>query len=301
MVCLFCGFMPYHSRNGKGDRTMPSTWQERIISKSKPKGAYRLVPWRICRDAAREAGLPARKVELWACEKGICPTRYERSLGTLGLEGQARLLASRAAVIGCGGLGGWIVEILARAGVGEIVVVDGDVFGDSNLNRQSLCREDNEGASKALEAEKRIEAINGAVEVTAWNLFLTADNALDILEGCRVAVDALDSNEARATLLSACRQLGIPLIHGAIGGFWGQACVILPGDRAPWELATGGGKDVEDITGNPPFTPAFVASLEAAETIRLLSGVGKPLAGMLWCDLKEHEYCKIDLKGRQNR
>lgn len=280
---------------------MPSTWQERIISKSKPKGAYRLVHWRICRDAAREAGLPARKVELWACEKGICPTRYERSLGTLGLEGQARLLASRAAVIGCGGLGGWIVEILARAGVGEIVVVDGDVFGDSNLNRQSLSREDNEGASKALEAEKRIEAINGAVEVTAWSLFLTADNAPDILEGCRVAVDALDSNEARATLLSACRQLGIPMVHGAIGGFWGQACVILPGDRAPWELATGGGKGVEDITGNPPFTPAFVASLEAAETIRLLSGVGKPLAGMLWCDLKEHEYCKIDLKGRQNR
>ena len=280
---------------------MPSTWQERIISRSTPKGAYRLVPWRVCRDASREAGLPARKVELWACEKGICPTRYERNLGTLGLDGQARLLASRAAVIGCGGLGGWIAEILARSCVGEIVVVDGDVFGDSNLNRQSLSREDNLGSSKALEAKRRIEAINGAVEATARDLFLTADNAPDILEGCRVAVDALDSNKARATLLSACRRLGIPLIHGAIGGFWGQACVILPGDRAPWELAAGGDKGVEDSTGNPPFTPAFIASLEAAEAIRLLSGVGEPLTGMLWCDLKEHEYCKIGLKERQSR
>ena len=99
-------------------------------------------------------------------------------------------------------------------------------------------------------------------------------------EGCRVAVDALDSNEARATLLSACRQLGIPMVHGAIGGFWGQACVILPGDRAPWELATAGDRGVEEVTGNPPFTPAFVASLEAAEAVRLLSRAGKPLAGM---------------------
>ncbi|HPC75630.1 MAG: HesA/MoeB/ThiF family protein [Thermovirgaceae bacterium] len=274
--------------------TLP--WQEKIVSASTQKGDHRLVPWRVCREAAREAGIPARKAELWACENGICPSRYERSLGTLGLAGQARLLASRAAVIGCGGLGGWIVEILARAGVGEIVVVDGDVFGDSNLNRQSLSREDNIGGSKALEARKRVEAVNGAVEVTAWDLYLTADNASGILEGCRVAVDALDSNEARATLLSACRRLGIPMVHGAIGGFWGQACVILPGDRAPWELAIAGDRGVEDVTGNPPFTPAFVASLEAAEAVRLLSGAGEPLSGMLWCDLKVHEYCRIDLR-----
>ncbi len=275
---------------------MPIEWKDRILSASSSNGANRVVPWQVCRDAALEAGIPPREAELWACENGICPSRYERSMGTLGLKGQARLLSSKAAVIGCGGLGGWIVEILARAGVGKMVVADGDVFGDNNLNRQSLSCEANIGASKVLEARKRIETLNGSVEVSAWDLFLTDDNAREILNGCHVAVDALDSNSARKTLLSACRELGIPLVHGAIGGFWGQACVILPGERAPWEMIAGGDKGVEEITGNPPFTPAFIASIEAAETIRLLSGAGKPLTNLLWCDLKEHEYHKIRIR-----
>lgn len=272
---------------------MTELWKKRIGSAAVDKGGIRIVPWRECREAAIQAGTTPRRVELWACENGICPSRYERSIGTLGLDGQARLLSSRAAVIGCGGLGGWIVEMLARAGVGEIVVADGDVFGDNNLNRQLLCREENIGSSKALAAEERIQTINGAVEVAVWNEYLTPDNAGSILEGCCLAVDALDGNHARGVLLSACRKLGIPMVHGAIGGFWGQSCVIFPGDRAPWELSSGEDKGIEQITGNPPFTPALIASIEAAEAIRLITGTGEPLRKLLWCDLKEHEYLKV--------
>ncbi len=272
---------------------MPENWQDKIRSSSTQKGDISLVPWQVCRSAATEAGIPARMVELWACENGICPSRYERNMGTLGLEGQARLLSSKAAVIGCGGLGGWIIEILARAGLGEITVADGDVFGDNNLNRQAFCDEGNIDSSKAFEALERVRKINGAVEVRAWDKHLTLDNAPMILEGCKVAVDALDSNKARAVLLSACRDMAIPLVHGAIGGFWGQSCVLFPEDRAPWEAGAGTDKGVEELTGNPPFTPVFIAAIEAAEAIRLITGVGKPLRNLLWCDLKEHEYYKI--------
>jgi molybdopterin/thiamine biosynthesis adenylyltransferase len=246
-----------------------------------------------------DAGISPREAELWACRNGICPSRYEKNIGTLGLEGQARLLSSRVAVIGCGGLGGWIVEMLSRAGVGEIVVADGDTFTDNNLNRQMLCDESNIGEPKAPAAGERARTINGAVEVTVWNEFMTSGNAEKILEDCSVAVDALDGNEARAILLSSCRKLEIPLVHGAIGGFWGQACVIFPEDTAPWELVSGADKGIEQVTGNPPFTPAFIASLEASETIRILSGTGEPLRKLLWCDLMAHEYYKVDL-GKNN-
>lgn len=272
---------------------MSINWQDKIRSSSTSKGNISIVPWQVCRSSAEEAGIPARIAELWACENGICPSRYERSIGTLGLEGQARLLSSKVAIIGCGGLGGWIIEILARAGVGEMAVADGDVFSDNNLNRQALCDEGNIGSSKAMEALKRVRKINGAVEVRAWDRDLTPENAAEFLEGCNVAVDALDSNRARSFLLAACREMDIPLVHGAIGGFWGQSCVLFPDGNAPWEVSAGSDKGVEEVTGNPPFTPVFIASIEAAETIRLITGVGKPLKELLWCDLKEHEYYKI--------
>jgi len=279
---------------------MPENWQYKIRSSCTAKGNISIVPWQVCRSAAREAGIPVRTAELWACENGICPSRYERSIGTLGLEGQARLLSSKVAVIGCGGLGGWIIEILARAGVGEIAVADGDVFSDNNLNRQALCDEENIGSPKAVEALRRVRKINGAVEVSAWEKNLTPENAHLILEGCKVAVDALDSNRARTLLLTACREMAIPVVHGAIGGFWGQSCVLFPDDRAPWEAAAGTDKGIEEVTGNPPFTPVFIAAIEAAETIRLITGVGKPLRSLLWCDLKEHEYYKIRIQGRED-
>ncbi|GAB6280580.1 MAG: HesA/MoeB/ThiF family protein [Thermovirga sp.] len=274
---------------------MSDSWRNSILSATVRKGETRIVPWRVCRKAALEAGIPSRQAEIWACRNGICPSRYERSIGTLGLDGQARLLSSKAAVIGCGGLGGWIVEILARAGVGELVVVDGDVFADNNLNRQLFCDESNIGQSKSRTAAERAQKTNGAVDPAIWDEYLTIENADRILEGCIVAIDALDGNKSRSVLFSSCRRLGIPMVHGAIGGFWGQSCVLFPEDTPPWELASGADKGMEQLTGNPPFTPPFIASIEAAEAIRLIAGVGEPLRKLLWCDLETHEYHKVRL------
>jgi molybdopterin/thiamine biosynthesis adenylyltransferase len=275
---------------------MAESWKDIIRSETVKNGVTLIVPWKACRQAAQKAGIPPRQAEIWACENGICPSRYERNIGTLGLEGQARLLSSRVAVIGCGGLGGWIVEILARAGVGELVLVDGDTFSDNNLNRQLFCDESSIGRSKAATAAERAGKVNGAVETTARDEFLSPDNAEGILEGCAAAIDALDGNNARSTLFSACRMLGIPMVHGAIGGFWGQSCVLFPEDTPPWELAKEPDRGMEQLTGNPPFTPPFIASIQAAEVIRLITRVGKPLRELLWCDLKEQEHFKIRIQ-----
>jgi len=253
----------------------------------------KIVSWKDCRNLAQSHGVVPREVEAWACRQGVCPSRYERSVGTLGLEGQARLLSSTAAVVGCGGLGGLIVDLLARAGVGKLILVDGDIFTDNNLNRQVLSRENLLGARKVDVAAAHVTSVNGVVEVIAHFERLSDENAESILSECDIAVDALDNNSSRTVLLEACRKLGIPMVHGAIGGFWGQACVLFPEDRAPWGAFGGADKGIETRLGNPPFTPSFIASIEAAEAIRHLTGVGKPLRDLLWCDLGNHEYYKI--------
>jgi molybdopterin/thiamine biosynthesis adenylyltransferase len=273
---------------------MSEKWKHELLGKTYvDEEGKKLVSWKDCRNLAQQYSVAPREVEAWACRQGVCPSRYERSIGTLGLEGQARLLSSTAAVVGCGGLGGLIVDLLARAGVGKLILVDGDIFTDNNLNRQVLSTEDLMGARKADVAAAHVAAVNGAVEVISFPDQLSNENAESILSGCDVAVDALDNNSSRTILREACRKLGIPMVHGAIGGFWGQASVLFPEDRAPWSSLGGADKGIETRLGNPPFTPSFIASIEAAEAIRHLTGVGKPLRDLLWCDLGNHEYYKI--------
>lgn len=277
---------------------MEADWRTRLEEAAETRGTCRVVPWSLCRKLAEETGTVPLEIETWACENGLVPSRYERSIGTLGLAGQARLLRSTAAVVGCGGLGGLIVELLARAGVGTLVLVDGDTFSDHNLNRQLLCDESNLGTSKAAAAAFRVKAVNGAVQTRVVEAFLDETNALRVLSGCDLAVDALDSNRARKTLRNACRELGIPMVHGAIAGFWGQAGVFFPGDATPWDAPEGELPDrgVELETGNPPFTPAFVAALESAEAVKILAGVSAPLRHrLLWIDLDRGEFHKLRL------
>jgi len=218
-------------------------------------------------------------MELFALQKGVIPARYERNIGTIGLDGQIRLLGSRVAVIGCGGLGGVVIEILARSGVGQLVIADGDVFSDSNLNRQLLADTGDLGLSKVDVALERIRSINPAVEVFPFNLPLKEENGGYILRDVDVAVDALDNNPSRKLLYSLCTGLSIPVVHGAIGGFVGQVGVYLPGKPTHLDLFGDGltEKGAEAIAGVPSFAPYVVGSLEAAEVIKLLTGVGEIL------------------------
>ncbi len=236
----------------------------------------------------QESGLSRREVELAALEVGVLPRRYLRSYGTVGLEGQIKLLNSTVAVIGLGGLGGGVVEGLARMGIGRIVVVDGDTFIDHNFNRQLLSKESAVGQSKAEAAKARVAEINVSVEVIAHTTYLTQENLAEILTGVDVVVDALDRLPTRLMLQEGVQQLGIPLVHGAIAGYMGQVMTIFPEDLGLCALYGDGdvpAQGAEAELGCPAATPMMVSAWQLQEVLKILLGTGKLLRGrMLFMD-----------------
>ena len=223
--------------------------------------------------------------------------RYLRNHDAISEAEQAILAQKRVLVVGCGGLGGYVIECLARIGVGYLRVVDGDVFDETNLNRQLLSSSMNLGRPKTLAAQQRVMAVNPLVEVEAFQTLLTDENAVPLLDGCDVAVDALDNVPTRLLLQQAAKTAGIPLVHGAVAGWIGQVCVVQPGQDLlnslyPDSTDTQG---EEQETGTLSFTAALTASWQAAETVKLL--LGKPgLDGeILELDLLNSSFVKIKL------
>ena len=160
---------------------------------------------------ARAFGLSRRETEIAVLELGMLPQRYLRNYGTLGIEGQLRLVRSHVAVIGLGGLGGFVVEGLARMGVGKLTLVDGDVFADHNLNRQLLSSEVVLDKRKAHVAVERVRQVNAAVEVAAHAVYASRENLDELLAGADVVVDALDRLPIRLTLQDVAARLNLPL------------------------------------------------------------------------------------------
>lgn len=241
---------------------------------------YNILPQAAEMELAKELNMPRREIQIAALESGIVPGRYLRNMGTVGVAGQLRLLSSTVAVVGCGGLGGLVVELLARMGVGTLVLIDGDVFEDNNLNRQILCTEADLGKPKVMAAYERALAVNAAVEVRCHKVRLTKENAASLLKGADVVVDALDNLPSRFALEAAARELNLPLVHGAIAGFLGQVLTVFPDDPGLAEIYGPPGtreRGVELETGNPAATPALVASFQVQEVVKLLTGVGEPL------------------------
>jgi len=216
--------------------------------------------------------------------------RYSKNENMLTPEENKSLKNFRVAVIGCGGLGGYCIEMLARLGIGSIVCVDGDVFDESNLNRQLLSEEALIGYPKAKAAEKHIYRINSNVQMTAFDMMLTEENYKKILAKCDVVVDAVDSIDTKLFLQDICEKLDLPLIHGAIGGWYGQVSTIMPGDRT-LDLVYKNKKSIEKELGNPSFTPGTIASMQLAEVLKVLLNKGEILTKkLLFIDLLNHDY-----------
>lgn len=254
--------------------------KNRIQESARPYYDRKLLSLADSRAIALECGISPLSVERCALEIGVIPSRYARNIGVLGVQGQIMLLDSSVAVIGCGGLGGTVSEILARAGVGELILVDGDVFGEDNLNRQLFSCESGLGKAKVEAAVDRISDINGAVKVFPHNVMLDDTNLCGILHGVNMAVDALDNNSSRKILYDGCREMEIPVVHGAVGGVAGQVSLYRPGNRTHLDLF---GKEhmadrgVESTAGVPSYSPFIVASLQAAIVISELTGVSTGL------------------------
>ena len=220
--------------------------------------------------------------------------RYDRNR-IFSIEQQDELGEKKAAVIGCGGLGGYAIEMLARAGVGHLRVCDGDVFDETNLNRQLLCTEDVLGKSKAEAAAERIKAVNSKTEAEAFCCNLTEENADEILAECDVVIDALDSVGAKLMLQRACRRQEIPMIHGAIGGWFGQVTTIFPGNDT-LSLVYGEGAEVSQEYGNPSFTPAMTASVQVSEALKVMLGMDALLMRkLLFIDLLTNDFQIVEV------
>jgi molybdopterin-synthase adenylyltransferase len=223
--------------------------------------------------------------------------RYQRNMNALSPEENQRLRDLHVVVVGCGGLGGYIIEMLSRLGIGTLTVIDGDVFDETNLNRQLLSSELNIGKPKVQAAVQRVAQVNSLVTVYPIHDFLTEDNGLEMIAGKDLVFDALDNVCSRLILETLCETAGVPMVHGAIAGWFGQVAVVLPGDQTLHSiLPEGVNRGIETELGNPAFTPALVASIEVAEGIKVLLGREGILRNkLLTIDLLNHEYEVLSL------
>ena len=211
--------------------------------------------------------------------------RYARNFDTLTRTEQDRLASAKVAVLGLGGLGGGVCEMLARTGVGHLTLIDGDVFETSNLNRQLLCTEALVGTPKAEAARERIGAVNSLVQVTPVAAYADRTNLYEMIRGADLVVDCLDSIHGRFMLQDAARKAHIPVVAGAIAGVSGQVTVFFPEDKG-YELIYGNreqlpARGVESRTGNISFCALMVAAIQASECIKLLLGRGDVLRNKL--------------------
>lgn len=256
-----------------------------------------LLPWADQQSAAHRFGLSYRQVEEIALENGLLPARYQRNRNMISQQEQLRLFHSRAVVIGCGGLGGYIIEELARLGVGHIVAVDYDVFEEHNLNRQLLATPDFLGMNKVAAAARRVDRLNPAVDLLPICEAFGAENGAKILAGADIAIDGLDSISVRLELSEACRLANIPLVYGSIAGWYGYVGSQFPGERTLEKIFSDdtGSRGVETELGNPSFTPAVIASLEVAEACKILLNRGTPARNRcLSVDLLDMEFFEIE-------
>jgi len=227
----------------------------------------------------------------WSTPRKLTPeqrNRYQRHLllPEVDVEGQLKLLDARVLLLGAGGLGSPAALYLAAAGVGTIGIVDMDVVDESNLQRQILHNVDRLGERKVDSAKKALTALNPDVNVVTHDVRLGADNVMDILSGYDVVVDGADNFPVRYLLNDAALKLEIPVVHGSIFRFEGQATVFKPHDGPcyrcflaeppPPEMAPSCAE-----AGVLGVLPGIVGSIQAVEAIKLILGIGDSLSGRL--------------------
>ena len=224
--------------------------------------------------------------------------RYLRNKSTISLDEQAVLKASTVAIVGLGGLGGWASEYCARLGIGTLLLIDYDCIETSNLNRQIYATEASIGQSKTDAAFERLHNVNSEVVCRIEKQRLSDENALELLKGADIVIDALDSVPTRRILFKACRTLNIPCVHGSIGSWFGQVLLVDPKSNVMDHLFRNNSeKGIEQNLGNPVFTAACIASLQVAETCKYLLHKEGGLKGrLLSIDLLNMEFISIDLE-----
>ena len=218
--------------------------------------------------------VPGKEIELAALKADIVPERYARNMKAYTIEDQAALLRSTVSVVGLGGLGGGVTEILARSGVGTLNLIDGDTFEDNNLNRQFLSRQPLLATSKAEAAIQRVKEINSSIEVHHFHEFLSEESGSKLLDGSDVVVDCLDSLYTRQILEKSAKELKMPMVSAAVAGSTGHLTTIFPEDPG-LKLIYGDqvdptAKGAEASLGCLPQAVTLLSSLECSEVLKIL-------------------------------
>ena len=228
--------------------------------------------------------------------------RYSRQIiiDGFGEEAQQRLKGAKVAVVGVGGLGSPAITYLTLAGVGQITIIDPDPVEFTNLNRQWLHWEKDEAHPKVCSARDKLKQMNGRVRIEVQQESLDSKNAEWLLKGAEVVLDCLDNWQARMELNDHCVRTMTPLVHGAVEGMRGQLTTVVPG-RTPCLRCLL--ERVPEKGGAMPILGAVAGmggSVQAAEAIKVLTGLGDPLLGRMFLfDLGVMEFELIELERKR--
>lgn len=229
--------------------------------------------------------------------------RYSRQvmLEEIGYEGQLKLRNSKVCVVGVGGLGNPIVSRLAAMGVGTIRIVDRDVVELSNLHRQTLFDESDIGQVKVESAARKLKKMNSDVVIEALPVSVNDYTALDIVEGCDVVIDALDSVNARYSLNKACVKKNIPFVTGAAVGVSGQVFTIIPNQTACYHCVFPSLDENSMPTcsteGVHPSILSIVGGIEVAEAVKISIGRSPTLTNkLLYIDLDNLDFSTAEFR-----
>ncbi|MCF7974183.1 MAG: ThiF family adenylyltransferase [Phycisphaerae bacterium] len=237
----------------------------------------------------------SKQAELSALQSGCIPDRYQRHIQTLTAQGQMTLLNSRAVVAGLGGLGGLVLEQLARLGVGTITGIDPDTFDPTNLNRQILCTADTLGTAKTDQARKRVQAINPAISFAGHQTRFQAISP-DLWSNTDIVFGCLDSIDQRIELEALCASAHVPLIHGAIAGWYCEVAIVWPESQLLTRHYQGQHQGLETELGTPAPTPGVAASLMTAKGVQVLLGQANPGQDQIhFFDLLNNDWQTTDL------
>jgi adenylyltransferase/sulfurtransferase len=207
--------------------------------------------------------------------------RYKRQMMLFGDEGQERLKKAHIFIAGAGGLGSPVSLYLAVAGVGTITIVDMDRVDQTNLNRQILHFDRDIGKKKTASAEEKLREINPDIMIHAIDVKIDETNAADLVRGADGIVDALDNYPTRYLLNEVAIVKKIPLFHGGIRGFYGQATTIIPG-MTPCLKCIFPKPPPQEVFPVVGATAGFIGTVQANEVLKYLLGIGELLTGRLF-------------------
>ena len=223
--------------------------------------------------------------------------RYSRQvmLEEIGYQGQLKLKDAKVCVVGVGGLGNPITTKLVAMGIGKIRIVDRDVIELSNLHRQTMFDESDVGEIKVEVAARKLQKLNPDVQIEALPLSVNDYNALEVVDGCDVVIDALDSVNARYSLNKACVEKGIPFVTGAAVGVSGQAFTVLPKQTACYHCMFPALDEDSmptcSIEGIHPSILSIIGGIEVSEAVKIILGKKPSLSDrILYVDLENLDF-----------